>query len=295
MGLCLVELICPDKMMHSIYWESAALSNPAMRKNKPALASKSSIEQVSSVSDQPRYLSVFNQLSQDIADGVYPVGELLPTEHRLCEIFGVSRFTARNALRMLTDAGLVVRRPRVGSIVTLQNRRTPYVQTLETMDDLLQYTESTRFVISHWETLKLNQTVNIGSTQLTSGQTWMYGLGVRTSRAAETMPVCLTRVYLNPIFKNIIPTVKKSKNAVVYRCIEKVYGVKVAHIEQQIDACAVSASDAALLMCPAGSPAMRIQRMYFDAKNLLMEISDSLHPSGRFSYRMSLLRSDLQG
>lgn len=265
-----------------------------MNKNKPASAIKKSHKEPSSIDGEPRYLSVFNRISQDIADGVYPVGELLPTEHQICEIFGVSRFTTRNALRLLTDAGLVTRRPRVGSIVTLQNRRTPYVQTLETVGDLLQYTESTRFVISHWETLKLNQTVNIGGTQLTSGQTWMYGLGVRSSKTAEKLPVCLTRVYLNPIFKNIIPAVRRSKNAVIYRSIEKVYGVKVAHIEQQIDACAVSTKDAALLMCPVGSPAMRIQRMYFDANNLLMEISDSLHPSGRFSYRMSLQRSDLQ-
>ena len=266
-----------------------------MTKAKTTKAGRQSAKNVSFNGDEPRYMSVFNRLGQDIADGIYPVGALLPTEHQLCELFEVSRFTARNALRMLTDAGLVTRRPRVGSIVTAQNRRTPYVQTLETVDDLLQYTESTRFVISHWETLKLDQTVNIGGTQLTSGQTWMHGLGVRTSKGAETLPVCLTRVYVNPAFKNIIPAMKRSRNAVVYRCIEKIYGVKVAHIEQRIDACAVSASDAILLRCPPGSPAMRIQRMYFDATNLLMEISDSLHPSGRFSYQMSLLRSDLHG
>ena len=74
---------------------------------------------------EPRYLAVFNQLCQDITDGVYQVGELLPTEHELCDLFGVSRFTARNALSMLTDAGLVTRRPRVGSVVASQNRRTP--------------------------------------------------------------------------------------------------------------------------------------------------------------------------
>ena len=32
---------------------------------------------------EPRYLAVFNQLCQDITDGVYQVGELLPTEHEL--------------------------------------------------------------------------------------------------------------------------------------------------------------------------------------------------------------------
>lgn len=265
-----------------------------MPKKKPTTAKQKSTGKTPAIGSEPRYLALFNQLSQDISDGLYPVGQLLPTEYQLCELFGVSRFTARNALAMLTEAGLVTRRPRVGSIVVLQNRRTPYVQTLETVDDLLQYTESTRFSIPHWETLTLDQTVNIGGSQLTSGQTWMYGIGVRTSRLAGSLPVCLTRVYLNPTFRKIIPVMKRRKNAVVYRCIEDIYGVKVAHIEQRIDACAVSASDAALLLCSAGSPALRIQRMYFDANNLLLEISDSMHPSGRFSYQMSLRRTDLQ-
>jgi len=241
-----------------------------------------------------RYLVVFNQLCQDIADGVYQVGELLPTEHELCDMFGVSRFTARNALSMLTDAGLVTRRPRVGSVVASQNRRTPYVQTLETVDDLLQYAESTQFEISHWETLKLDQTLNMGETQLTSGQTWIFGMGLRRSKGEDTLPVCLTRVYLNPAFKKIIPAMRRRKNVVVYRWIEEIYGIKVARIEQRIDACSVSAADATLLLCPVGSSALRMQRLYFDANNLLLEISDSVHPSGRFSYHMSLLRSDFK-
>ena len=87
---------------------------------------------------------------------------------------------------------------------------------------------------------------------------------------------------------------KRRKNTVVYRWIEEIYGIKVARIEQRIDACSVSAADAALLLCPVGSPALRMQRLYFDAHNLLLEISDSLHPSGRFSYHMSLLRSDFK-
>ena len=247
-----------------------------------------------SAAAEPRYLAVFNQLCQDITDGVYQVGELLPTEHELCDLFGVSRFTARNALSMLTDAGLVTRRPRVGSVVASQNRRTPYVQTLETVDDLLQYAESTRFEIPHWETLKLDQTLNMGETQLTSGQTWIFGMGLRRSKGEDNLPVCLTRVYLNPAFQKIIPAMKRRKNAVVYRWIEEIYGIKVARIEQRIDACSVNAADATLLLCPVGSPALRMQRLYFDANNLLLEISDSLHPSGRFSYHMSLLRSDFK-
>ena len=243
---------------------------------------------------EPLYQAMFNQLCQDIMEGYYPVGALLPTEHELCGKFSVSRFTARNALSMLTDAGLVTRRPRVGSVVTSQSPRTPYVQTLETVEDLLQYAESTRFEISHWDNLPLDHTLSLGDIPLTAGQNWIYGVGLRRSKGLNALPVCVTRVYLNPAFQKVVPLIRRRKNAVIYRWVEKVYGIKMARIEQRIDACSVTAIDAKLLLCPVGSPALRIQRLYFDANNMLLEISDSLHPGGRFSYQMSLLRSGLK-
>jgi len=99
-----------------------------MATTKSSKRKKSTAKVAPTAAGEPRYLAVFNQLCQDITDGVYQVGELLPTEHELCDLFDVSRFTARNALSMLTDAGLVTRRPRVGSVVASQNRRNPYVK-----------------------------------------------------------------------------------------------------------------------------------------------------------------------
>ena len=90
-----------------------------MANTKSPKRNKSTTKVAQISAGEPRYLAVFNQLCQDITDGVYQVGELLPTEHALCDLFGVSRFTARNALSMLTDAGLVTRRPRVGSVVAM--------------------------------------------------------------------------------------------------------------------------------------------------------------------------------
>jgi len=72
---------------------------------------------------QPRYVQLAQTLLNEIESGHYPVGSLLPTEFELCEQFGVSRSTAREAVKRLVQLGLVVRQPRVGTTVRAPKRR----------------------------------------------------------------------------------------------------------------------------------------------------------------------------
>jgi DNA-binding FadR family transcriptional regulator len=46
------------------------------------------------------------------------VGDALPTERELCDIFGASRNTVREALRTIRTYGLIDARPRVGAVLT---------------------------------------------------------------------------------------------------------------------------------------------------------------------------------
>ncbi|WP_149808438.1 winged helix-turn-helix domain-containing protein, partial [Salmonella enterica] len=59
-----------------------------------------------------RYATVAKDLMAGIANGRYPVGSLLPTEHELCDLYGVSRHTVRAAIDQLLGQGLVSRRKR---------------------------------------------------------------------------------------------------------------------------------------------------------------------------------------
>jgi GntR family transcriptional repressor for pyruvate dehydrogenase complex len=56
---------------------------------------------------QPAYQQVADQLNSRIIDGSVAAGDRLPTEVELSEIFGVSRSTVREALRVLTSRGLL--------------------------------------------------------------------------------------------------------------------------------------------------------------------------------------------
>ncbi|HEX6414643.1 MAG TPA: winged helix-turn-helix domain-containing protein, partial [Burkholderiales bacterium] len=73
---------------------------------------------------QHRYERIAQALEARIASGTVAVGDPLPTEAELCRKYGVSRYTAREALRTLRDAGLITRRPRAGTTVAATPART---------------------------------------------------------------------------------------------------------------------------------------------------------------------------
>jgi DNA-binding LacI/PurR family transcriptional regulator len=65
----------------------------------------------------PLYQQLKQSLFSRIRKGEFGPGELLPSEHQLCELYGVSAITTRRALLELVREGVVRRRPGVGTIV----------------------------------------------------------------------------------------------------------------------------------------------------------------------------------
>ncbi|WP_250517476.1 FadR/GntR family transcriptional regulator [Caballeronia sp. INDeC2] len=60
---------------------------------------------------------IVQELGMQIVSGRIKPGERLPAEPTLCESYGVSRPVLREATRVLVAKGLVVSKPRVGSVV----------------------------------------------------------------------------------------------------------------------------------------------------------------------------------
>lgn len=61
------------------------------------------------------------QISKMILDGTIKKGEMLPSEAKLCELFGVSRTTVRNALQILSRRRIIETQRGRGSIVIADN------------------------------------------------------------------------------------------------------------------------------------------------------------------------------
>lgn len=67
---------------------------------------------------KPIYLQIAEGISSVLAGGVVPAGYILPPERVLCEQFGVSRMTLRQAMGLLEREGLIESRRGLGTIIT---------------------------------------------------------------------------------------------------------------------------------------------------------------------------------
>ncbi|WP_128543518.1 FadR/GntR family transcriptional regulator [Larkinella soli] len=76
--------------------------------------------------------AVVDELQQRITSGQYRIGEKLPTEPELMQQFGVGRSTIREAIRILSNSGLIRVQQGLGTFVELQQSLTaPFHHSLQ--------------------------------------------------------------------------------------------------------------------------------------------------------------------
>ena len=71
------------------------------------------------ISSQKLYSQVFESIKDMIRSGALKQGDLLPGENKLAEMMGVSRVTVRQALKQLSETGIIDTRKGKGSIVVV--------------------------------------------------------------------------------------------------------------------------------------------------------------------------------
>ena len=248
-------------------------STPTTKQAKPARAT------ARTAAAQPRYVWLHEFLLKDISSGKYPVGSLLPTEGQLGKTYGVSRHTVREATRKLVDSGLISRRPSIGTIVLAAQPAAPYVAALGSLQELMDYTNTTRLEL-------LGQTRIMADEQMAQdlrcelGSEWLE-LQTKRHLAGQEAPISFTKVYLRPEFASITDHLHGDHKS-IYALLDTLYGQKVASVLQQIEATLMPADAAALLHLKAGSPALRMLRCYFDPSGRLLSASANLYIADRF-------------
>lgn len=231
---------------------------------------------------QPRYRQLAEQYRKAITSGKYKPGDALPTEMEICETHKVSRHTARDALRILTDDGLIERRRGAGTIVAA--RGTPaFAQPIGDFDSILQYARDSHFDITTAQDADQDTLDRLGLTG-----DYVQLIGFR--RVADQLPQAITAVYIRA---DLAPdtSIIANLSGSVSEWIEANQEVSIERVMQRMEAVALNRSQADRLGLSNGYPALRTVRRYRDGSGEIILLSESLHPAGRFAYEMRLDRT----
>jgi DNA-binding GntR family transcriptional regulator len=241
-------------------------------------------------SNEPRYLKIVRRIERDIARERIAVGDHLPSELDLCRQLGVSRFTVRRAIQHLSDAGMVVARRGSGTVVTARTPNRSFIHAVESLDELTQYAEATRYAVGAFEPAVAGVALarRLGCRR---GQTWWRAEGYRYSEVngESAVPICWTEVFVAEEFPRICE-LGGLADAKVFSFLEAEYDERILEVTQTMRAVLVPAGIAATLEVEPGSPALEVDRFYRSARGKMIEFASSIHPADRFSYTMRLWR-----
>lgn len=233
----------------------------------------------------PRYLQVANELRDAILAGEFN-GNSFPTETMLCSRFDVSRFTVREALRLLEAEGMIARRRGSGTTVQKPAARGGALhQPLSNVGELLQYARGSEVIYAPTGEGMLPDEIAEQISEPTGG-IWRSFRGTRRA-PSDSFPIAMTDVYFHEMLIDAVDRLDLSAGT-LFSQIEQLSGFKVGKVTQDIQAIAADLSVCDALLVEEGSPVLRILRCYFDPKGRVFEISVSHHPGNRFAYAMHI-------
>jgi DNA-binding GntR family transcriptional regulator len=213
----------------------------------------------------PQYLSVRDRIARGII--ALGVGARLPGERGLQTMFGAARGTVREALFQLEGEGLIYRRDRSGW----------YVCPPPIVYDPTQWAGFMAYVSDQGRTPSTD-TLSADLTPAPPAVAEALGLATREDptvyalrrrRAVDGRAVLVETIHIDSL---IAPDLLRfSLNDSLTQILREAYGVSIVRTRVDMQPCALSSPEAALLAAKPGAPGLLIVRTSFDAGGRAVE------------------------
>lgn len=233
---------------------------------------------VSSVS-VPRYRGLYEILRKHITDGIYKEGDLLPSENELCQLYGITRPTVRQALAKLANDGFIRKHQGKGSIVHLLPRDIGILSVSGTTSAVggsgdLKTRIIVKPVLKKWTDKFM---FPLSELEKESGYVYMERL-----RLLDDSPVFYDISYLPNINLPRI-TARQFENRSLFQILREHYGVEIMGGEQRIRAISASSRVSRFLKLEKGQPVLHLERKMVTTVEGLFLYSSIYCNTGKFS------------
>lgn len=241
-----------------------------------------------------RHADLSTKLRAAIVAGQFAQGSLLPTEHELAQIHGVSRQTVRTALQTLEDLGYISRKKGVGTRVEADQPSAGFVHAIESLEDLVQVAAAEARQILTVESVTLDRAL-AKRYEAQPGSQWICFSGLRVDVRNTSRPISGLRVLIDKRFAGIVSAVNQEPTVLVAALLERESGEAIEEVHQKVSAMILDRSLAQALEVKPGAAALRILRHYKGSRRNILEITETIYPSDRVTVSSLLRRKKSNG
>ncbi|MDN3426179.1 GntR family transcriptional regulator [Microbacterium sp. APC 3898] len=227
------------------------------------------------------YLQVIDRMKQDIAAGVYKEKEKLPSEFELSKTLGVSRATLREALRLLEEDNIIVRRHGVGTFVNSKPVFTSGIEQLTSVSDMIRQAgmEPGAIYLSTSETLSSEE--DIKRFHCTADDTVITIERVRTANG-EPVVYCIDKVPSDYLPANFLGR----KESSIFTAIEESGDIHISYAVTFIDPTGYHEDASPILECEPETALLVLKQLHYDEDDRLVLYSKNYFRADKFSFHV---------
>lgn len=203
----------------------------------------------------PQYRRLYEVLRKHIAEGIYKEGDLLPSENELCQLYGLTRPTVRQALSTLANDGYISKHQGKGSIVHNLPREIGILSVSGTTSALGDRNLRTKIIVKpailQWPD---DFMFPLSELEKESGCVYMERL-----RLLDDSPIFYDISYIANVNLPRI-TARQFEDRSLFEVLRESYRVEIKGGEQRIKAIPASARICRFLKLGKGQPLLHLER-----------------------------------
>lgn len=228
------------------------------------------------------YYQLKEILSQRILSNEWSLGERLPTEFELCEQYGVSRITVRQALAELEREGLIVRKQGLGTFVSIPRIEQNLTSFYSFSEEFKKRGLKPKTEVVDFSTVvaspKIQGIFDLGDQQRVYAFTRL--------RLASEIPIAIESTYL-PV--NLFPDLTREElvKFPLYEVMNTRFGVIANSAKESFGVVSLREKEANIFDLKVGSPAFDLERLAYSGAQCV-EYTHGVVRGDKFRFHVKL-------
>lgn len=237
------------------------------------------------MSRKPKYLMIYEWLSEQITNRSIKPGDRIPNESELAARFKVHRMTVRQAIDKLVEDHMVVRKRSKGTFL-LSEKSPVLTRSLENIttyhDDIVKAGLHPRYRTIEVKVVPAEEQIAT-AMGLAPGAPIVY---LKRLMLANSVPLVLERCYLpHARFPGIADM---DLNTPTYGIMVEKYDLVPHHSTQEISAVMPGEMERKQLKMHEGSPCILVECTVYDREGNVVELSVSHHRGDKYKFRCAI-------